>query len=249
MSIIPSCQVSLLVAEDYAMIQGKVQNIPSLRKSQVGRSAYPGNKAYLVVFERAVLLTTLEEDKRGNRTYRTLECCNKNYVDVDVLTKNSSTRPHTFVLYFYKPIELSNSYSSTQYILALIGDEIQNGPIMSDWLKAIKVPEGGGIYATWSRPRYTISQRYVAQKDDIIFKVGDEIEVIEDPDDQKFGWCYVERSHDSRKGWIPKSNLGIQQANEYKTALDLKQQKRLERQNDGEEIKKVKKNRRKTSAF
>ncbi|XP_071964102.1 uncharacterized protein [Antedon mediterranea] len=243
-------EAAIIVAEDYTTIQGIVLNVRMSKKSQYGRSAYSGNKVYLVVFEKVVLLTTMEENKKGQRTYQLLECCNRNYVDFERLPLKASPHQHTFILYFYKLIDSSATiYTTTQYVLAPIGNEVTNVSLMTDWEKAIRVSERG-TFEAWNRPKYLIRKCYTDQETGVTFYDGDEVEVIEETDDKDTGMCHVERLRDKCDGWIPRK-IGRQVENEFKTAaaLRLKQRTKRERERDPDSKKKRGLERRKSNVF
>ncbi|XP_071964202.1 uncharacterized protein [Antedon mediterranea] len=121
-----SQEVYSVLAEDYPEIQGIVLNVRMPKKSKYGRSDYSDSRVYLVVFEKNVLLTTMEEKKKSkSKPYKLLECCNRNYVDFERLPKKASPHPHAFILYFYKLERQSKtSYSTHKYVLAPTGNEV-----------------------------------------------------------------------------------------------------------------------------
>ncbi|XP_071964234.1 uncharacterized protein [Antedon mediterranea] len=222
-------EASLILAEDYAKVHGIFLNVNMPKKSKYGKSAYPGNKVYLVVFEKFVLLTTAEETKRSKSTsYQLLECCNRNYVDFEQLPKKASPHPHTFVLYFYKLVGQTKTLClTTKYVLAFTGDKVATDSEVKEWERAIVIPENG-IYATWSRPMYSIRQQYTDRLTNVTFTFEDEVEVIEETEDEVM--FRVQRLHDNKVGWIPRE-IGQQLENEYQIMVNIRSKERLERIN------------------
>ncbi|XP_071965086.1 uncharacterized protein [Antedon mediterranea] len=221
------CQEAFhILTEEYAKMQGILLNVNMPKKSEYGRSDYSGSKVYLVVFEKLVLLTTMEENKKDKSTsYQLLECCNRNYVDFEQLPKKASPHPHTFVLYFYQLAGQSkNHYSTNRYILALIGNEVTHTSLLAEWKKAILIPEHG-IYETWSRPKYVIRQQYTDKLTGVTFTPEDEVDVIEETDDRAM--CHVVRLHDNKFGWFPREK-GEQLENDYTKSVRLKRDRREE---------------------